>query len=62
MAQEENEIGSYTEFKNKTLSRIIKSGYNTLQLMALMNILIMDHLDIMSNFFASSSRFGTQKN
>ena len=60
MAQEENEIGSYTEFKNKTLPRIIKSGYNTLQLMALMEHPIMDHLDIMCLiFFASSSRFGT---
>jgi len=60
MAQEENEIGSYTEFKNKTLPRIIKSGYNTLQLMALMEHPYYGSFGYhVSNFFASSSRFGT---
>jgi len=35
MAQEEEKIGSFQEFTNKVLPRIINAGYNTLQLMAI---------------------------
>ncbi len=60
MAQEEGRIGSYTEFKDNVLPRIQKLGYNTIQIMA-----IMEHPYYASfgyqvtNFFAASSRFGT---
>ena len=60
MAQEEPRIGSYTEFKDKILPRIKALGYNTIQIMA-----IMEHPYYASfgyqvtNLFAASSRFGT---
>ena len=60
MAQEEGKIGSYREFTQNILPRIKKLGYNTIQIMA-----IMEHPYYASfgyqvtNFFAPSSRFGT---
>ena len=60
MAQEEPKIGTYTEFKDKILPRIKALGYNTIQIMA-----IMEHPYYASfgyqvtNLFAASSRFGT---
>ena len=60
MAQEEGKVGSYAEFTANVLPRIKKLGYNTLQIMA-----IMEHPYYASfgyqvtNFFAPSSRFGT---
>ena len=60
MAQEEGSIGSYSQFKENILPRIKKLGYNTIQIMA-----IMEHPYYASfgyqvtNFFAASSRFGT---
>ena len=59
MAQEEGKVGSYDEFTDNVLPRIKKLGYNTLQIMA-----IMEHPYYASfgyqvtNFFAPSSRFG----
>ncbi|MBR2311067.1 MAG: alpha amylase C-terminal domain-containing protein [Oscillospiraceae bacterium] len=59
MAQEEGKIGSYEEFRLYTLPRIKALGYNTIQIMA-----IMEHPYYASfgyqvtNFFACSSRFG----
>jgi len=59
MAQEEPRIGTYTEFKDKILPRIKELGYNTIQIMA-----IMEHPYYASfgyqvtNLFAASSRFG----
>ena len=59
MAQEEGKIGSYDEFTDKILPRIQKAGYNTVQLMA-----IMEHPYYASfgyqvaNFFAPSSWYG----
>jgi len=59
MAQEEGKVGSYTEFKDNVLPRIHKLGYNTIQIMA-----VMEHPYYASfgyqvaNFFAASSRFG----
>ena len=35
MAQEEGKIGSYQEFTSNILPRVIASGYNTLQIMAI---------------------------
>ena len=60
MAQEEGKVGSYNEFTEKILPRVKALGYNTLQIMA-----IMEHPYYASfgyqvtNFFAASSRFGT---
>ena len=60
MAQEEGKVGSYREFTANVLPRVKKLGYNTLQIMA-----IMEHPYYASfgyqvtNFFAPSSRFGT---
>ena len=59
MAQEEGRVGTYNEFTEKILPRIKKLGYNTLQIMA-----VMEHPYYASfgyqvtNFFAASSRFG----
>ena len=60
MAQEEGKVGTYNEFRQYTLPRIKALGYNTVQIMA-----IMEHPYYASfgyqvtNFFACSSRFGT---
>ena len=60
MAQEEPKVGTYTEFKENVLPRVKALGYNTIQVMA-----IMEHPYYASfgyqvtNFFAPSSRFGT---
>ena len=59
MAQEEGKVGSYEEFRIHVLPRVKKLGYNTIQIMA-----IMEHPYYASfgyqvtNFFAASSRFG----
>ncbi len=60
MAQEEGKVGSYAEFEKNILPRVKALGYNTLQIMA-----VMEHPYYASfgyqvtNFFAASSRFGT---
>ena len=60
MAQEAPKVGTYVEFRDKILPRIRKLGYNTIQIMA-----IMEHPYYASfgyqvtNLFAASSRFGT---
>ena len=60
MAQEEGKVSSYWEFEKYTLPRIKALGYNTIQIMA-----IMEHPYYASfgyqvcNFFAASSKFGT---
>ena len=59
MAQEEGKVGSFDEFRQNVLPRIKNLGYNTIQIMA-----IMEHPYYASfgyqvtNFFAVSSRFG----
>ena len=60
MAQEEGKVGSYTEFKDYVLPRIKKLGYNTIQVMALMEHPYYASFGYqVANFFAASSRFGT---
>ena len=60
MAQQEGGVGSYDAFRENVLPRVHALGYNTLQIMA-----IMEHPYYASfgyqvtNFFAASSRFGT---
>ena len=60
MAREEEVIGSFREFTADVLPRIVKSGYNTLQLMAIQEHPYYGSFGYqVSNFFAVSSRFGT---
>ncbi len=60
MAQEKEGIGTYTEFTLNTLPRIHKAGYNTIQLMAIMEHPYYASFGYhISSFFAASSRFGT---
>ncbi len=60
MAQEDGKVGTYNEFREHILPRIRDLGYNTIQIMA-----VMEHPYYASfgyqvtNFFAASSRFGT---
>ena len=59
MAQEEGRVGSYREFADYILPRIKKAGYNTVQLMAIMEHPYYGSFGYqVSNFFAASSRFG----
>ena len=60
MAQEDAKISTYTEFRIQTLPRIIQAGYNTIQLMGIMEHPYYGSFGYhVSNFFAASSRFGT---
>jgi 1,4-alpha-glucan branching enzyme len=60
MAQEEEKIGSYQEFSEKILARVIAAGYNTLQLMAIQEHPYYGSFGYqVSNFFAASSRYGS---
>ncbi|MFZ2631197.1 MAG: alpha amylase C-terminal domain-containing protein [Desulfosalsimonadaceae bacterium] len=60
MAQEYEGIGTYQEFEYNILPRIIKAGYNTLQLMAIAEHPYYGSFGYhVSSFFAASSRFGT---
>uniref|UniRef100_A0A5K3EQ55 1,4-alpha-glucan branching enzyme n=1 Tax=Mesocestoides corti TaxID=53468 RepID=A0A5K3EQ55_MESCO len=60
IATSELKVGSYLEYKDKIVPRIVDLGYNCIQLMA-----IMEHVYYASfgyqvtNFFAASSRYGT---
>ena len=59
MAQEEPRVGTYREFANKTLPWIKKCGYNTIQLMAIMEHPYYGSFGYqVSNFYAASSWFG----
>ena len=59
MAQEEGKVGTYREFADKILPRIKKAGYNTIQLMAIMEHPYYGSFGYqVSSFFAASSWFG----
>ncbi|MBR4960921.1 MAG: alpha amylase C-terminal domain-containing protein [Clostridia bacterium] len=59
MAQEEGRIGTYREFADNTLHRIREAGYNTIQLMAIMEHPYYGSFGYqVSNFYAASSWFG----
>ena len=59
MAQEEGRVGTYAEFADQILPRIQAAGYNTVQLMAVMEHPYYASFGYqVSNFFAPSSRFG----
>jgi len=60
MAQQEARCGTYREFKDNILPRIKSLGYNTLQIMAIMEHPYYASFGYqVSSFFAPSSRFGT---
>lgn len=60
MAQEEAKVGSYREFQDKVLPRIVKAGYNCIQIMAIQEHPYYGSFGYhVSSFFAASSRFGT---
>jgi len=60
MAQEREGVGTYDEFRKNTLPRIVDAGYNTIQLMAVMEHPYYGSFGYhVSSFFAASSRFGT---
>ena len=59
MAQEKGAVGSYKEFTQNVLPRIKDLGYNTIQIMAIMEHPYYGSFGYqVSNFFAASSRFG----
>ena len=60
MAQEDGKVGTYREFKEKILPRIVAAGYNTIQLMAIQEHPYYGSFGYhVTNYFAASSRFGT---
>ena len=60
MAQEEEKIGSFHEFTERVLPRVVDAGYNTLQLMAIQEHPYYGSFGYqVSSFFAPSSRYGT---
>ena len=59
MAQEEGKVGTYREFADLVLPRVKKAGYNTIQLMAIMEHPYYGSFGYqVANFYAASSWFG----
>ncbi len=59
MAQQEEKVGTYNEFREKILPRVAKAGYNCIQVMAIQEHPYYGSFGYhVSNFFAASSRFG----
>lgn len=62
MAQEKGAVGSYAEFQEYVLPRIKTQGYNTIQIMAIMEHPYYGSFGYqVSNFFAASSRYGPSR-
>lgn len=60
MGQDAEKVGSYKEFKELVLPRIIDDGYNCIQIMAIQEHPYYGSFGYhVSSFFAASSRFGT---
>ncbi len=60
MAQDKEGVGTYREFRELVLPRIIKGGYNCIQIMAIQEHPYYGSFGYhVSSFFAASSRFGT---
>ena len=60
MAQQEEKVGTYNEFREKILPRIDADGYNAIQIMAIQEHPYYGSFGYhVSSFFAPSSRFGT---
>ena len=59
MAQEAEKVGTYVEFRDNILPRIKALGYNTIQIMAIMEHPYYGSFGYqVSSFFAASSRYG----
>ena len=59
MAQDKYDIGTYNEFRDNILPRIKDLGYNTIQIMAIMEHPYYGSFGYqVSNFFAASSKYG----
>jgi len=53
-------VGTYNEFRERVLPRIVREGYNCIQVMALQEHPYYGSFGYhVSSFFAASSRFGT---
>ena len=62
MAQEEGKVGSYYDFAEYVLPRVKNAGYNTIQLMAIMEHPYYGSFGYqVSSFFAASSWFGKRE-
>lgn len=60
MSQDAEKVGTYNEFRENVLPRIIKDGYNCIQIMAVQEHPYYGSFGYhVSSFFAASSRFGT---
>lgn len=60
MAQDGEKVGTYNEFRENILPRIVADGYNCLQIMAIQEHPYYGSFGYhVSSFFAPSSRFGT---
>ncbi len=60
MAQEKEGVGTFNEFRENILPRIVKAGYTVIQLMGIQEHPYYGSFGYhVSNFFAVSSRFGT---
>ncbi len=60
MAQQEEKVGTYNEFRENILPRVAAAGYNCIQVMAVQEHPYYGSFGYhVSNFFAPSSRFGT---
>lgn len=60
MAQDNEGVGTYVEFRDNILPRIHADGYNAIQIMAIQEHPYYGSFGYhVSNFFAASSRFGT---
>ena len=60
MGQDAEKVGTYSEFKDNVLPRVVRDGYNCIQIMAIAEHPYYGSFGYhVSNFFAPSSRFGT---
>ena len=60
MGQDAERVGTYTEFRQNILPRIVADGYNCIQIMAIQEHPYYGSFGYhVSSFFAASSRFGT---
>ena len=60
MAQDAEKVGTYDEFRERVLPRIVADGYNCIQIMAIQEHPYYGSFGYhVSSFFAPSSRFGT---
>ncbi len=60
MAQDREGVGTYEEFRLNILPRVVKDGYNAIQIMAIQEHPYYGSFGYhVTNFYAASSRFGT---